>query len=94
MRYLIALTLLLVPLLLLNCQQPQELVKKVEAQAEEIKALKEQVSTLSSDLAALKTAFEEHMTKYHPTKTTTTKKETPSQPKPPEKPVKKKEVGG
>lgn len=94
MRYLIAFTLLLVPLLLLNCQQPQELVKKVEAQGEEIRSLKDQLNTVTSDFEALKTAFDEHMTKFHPAKVTKPPKETPSQPKPPEKPVKKKEVGG
>jgi|UniRef100_A0A7C3UUZ2 predicted nucleic acid-binding Zn-ribbon protein len=97
MRYLLALTIFLMPLLLLNCQQPQELAKKVEAQEGEIKALKEQIATLNSDLSALKTAFEEHMTKYHPTKTTTIEK--PAKPKPPTPPVtpkppKKKQVGG
>ncbi len=94
MRYLLTLSLLFVPLLLLNCQQPQELTKKVDAQAEEIRALKEQVNTLNADLEALKTAFEEHMTKFHPAKPTKPTTPTPSKPTVPPKPPVKKNVGG
>ncbi len=94
MKYLLSICLILrIPLILLNCKPPEELTKKVDAQAEEISALKEKLNTVTSDLEALKTAFEEHMTKFHP-KATKTVPERKSVPAPPKPPVKKKQVEG
>ncbi len=94
MKYLLPIALFFVPLLLLNCQPPKELTAKIDAQAEEIQALKSQISSLTADFEALKAEYDEHIAKFHPTKVTKPGQEIykPKPPTPPKPPVKKKEV--